>query len=703
MPFFWYNPFNLIKKPMKQFDFFSDRLQKVLPLLCAALLSLCPSLFLTACGGDESTDDTYAAVVATTFTFNEEDPSLNRVEVLANTAWQVFWTPADAVVTVTPASGSGNGSFTVTDMPAGTTVQFGVKTRTGDFFTRYATVTREAAASENVSLSVTPSELTFDPAGTNQIRVTSNSIWTVSSTNAQLAFSPESGSGDGEITVTAAPVGQSSLTVTAGTGAEAKTATVTVSREEEPSGEVIFNLDFGNGSSGIWADTNEEWKTQTGTGASAVTYASSRMRINNDNYGSANRYPGASGQCYAKIFTDGDPGYFEIRNITLPASERNYELSFGTIFLAGDMNLEVSSNGTTWKALSYTGASTYNVWTKAVVGFTLAEPASALYIRYSVTGVQRTYGLNFDDVVLVSGGGGQVVDLGKAPTEYRWAELPAMPSDMTNKKINTHWASTVSSNQYLRNYTYCYDTYRHCPLWIAHPQHACYEEGSGRTDVWKKDPYMTDAEQAIIYPLPEVNGNRALSLYTESLNRQWTRGHMLMSNYRGGTGKEINAQTFYSCNIAPQGGEAFDKLWNAAEIRIQDNYVCADTLYCISGAYFENDDLKAYDASGWNGDVRYYVSGYSKECVVPTHYYKLVLRTRSGNTGKHIQECSANELKAVGFWFEHADRINGSTSPTLDKSYLRSVEWIEQKTGFTFFPDVPAEVKRQCNPSDWGF
>lgn len=133
MPFFWYNPFNLIKKPMKQFDFFSDRLQKVLPLLCAALLSLCPSLFLTACGGDESTDDTYAAVVATTFTFNEEDPSLNRVEVLANTAWQVFWTPADAVVTVTPASGSGNGSFTVTDMPAGTTVQFGVKTRTGDF------------------------------------------------------------------------------------------------------------------------------------------------------------------------------------------------------------------------------------------------------------------------------------------------------------------------------------------------------------------------------------------------------------------------------------------------------------------------------------------------------------------------------------------------------------------------------------------
>ena len=214
---------------------------------------------------------------------------------------------------------------------------------------------------------------------------------------------------------------------------------------------------------------------------------------------------------------------------------------------------------------------------------------------------------------------------------------------------------------------------------------------------------MTDAEQAIIYPLPEVNGNRALSLYTESLNRQWTRGHMLMSNYRGGTDTELNAQTFYSCNIAPQGGDAFDKLWGAAEIRIQDYYVCADTLYCVSGAYFENDNLTARDASCWNGEERYYVPGYSKVCVVPTHFYKLILRTRSGNTGKAIQECSASELKAVGFWFEHADEINGSTSPTLDASYMKSVEWIEQQTGFTFFPDVPEEVKQQCNPADWGF
>ena len=88
---------------------------------------------------------------------------------------------------------------------------------------------------------------------------------------------------------------------------------------------------------------------------------------------------------------------------------------------------------------------------------------------------------------------------------------------------------------------------------------------------------------------------------------------------------------------------------------------------------------------------------------MPTHYYKLILRTRNGNTGKAIQECDASELIAVGFWFENGDGTDdsGAATPTLDASYLKSVAWIEQQTGFTFFPDVPPSVKQQCNPSDW--
>lgn len=602
----------------------------LLPGLFVLLLT-----FFTACGGDDGAEDgTYAVVEAASFTFNENDPTKNVIQVLANTEWTVYWTPEVSGVSVSPATGSGNGSFYVADMPAGQTLKFGVKTASGKAVSQFATVTRTSGSGGD----------------------------------------DEEDDGD----------------------------------DDTPTGEIVFSLDFGAApASADFADSFTSWQTQTGSGAGSVGYASYGVKIRSGYDGAS---AGASGKGYATMTATKATNYFTVKNISLPAGVQNFTLSFYAAFATGDVVLSVS-DGSSTRALTYQASSSYNVWSEVTVGFTLANPVSNLTITLAPSQAfnynDRQYGLNFDDIVLTTGGGGQEIDLGSAGKEYRWAELPATPADMTNRKIHTYWASTVTSNQYLRNYTYCYDTYRHCPLWIAHPQHACYQEGSGRTNVWKRDEYMTDAEQAIIYPLPEVNGNRALSLYTESLDRQWTRGHMLMSNYRGGTDTELNAQTYYSCNIAPQGGAAFDALWNAAEIRIQDNYVCADTLYCVSGAYFENDNLTARDASGWNGEdpnkVRYYVPGYSKECVVPTHFYKLILRTRNGNTGKAIQECDASELKAVGFWFEHADEINGSTSPTLDASYLKSVEWIEQQTGFTFFPDVPASVKQQCNPSDWGF
>lgn len=602
----------------------------LLPGLFVLLLT-----FFTACGGDDDSvdDNTYAVVEAASFTFNENDPTKNVIQVLANTEWTVYWTPETSGVSVSPATGSGNGSFYVADMPAGQTLKFSVKTASGKTASQFVTVTR-----------------TSGPGGDD---------------------------GDDE--------------------------------GDTPTGETVFSLDFGDGTGGIWADTNEEWKTQTGSGASTVSYNTYRMRINNDDFNSSGRYAGASGKAYAKIWTDGDPGYFTIRDITLPAGQTAYTLTFGTIFPEGDMNLEVSADGSSWKKLTYKGASAYNTWTKASVGFTLTDAVPSLSIRYLVTGVQREYGLSFDDVVLTTGGGGQEIDFGASGKEYPWAELPATPADMTNRKIHTFWSTTVSTKQYLRNYTYCYDTKRHCPLWIAHPQHACYEEG-GRTrpetSPWAADPNMTQAEQAIIWIWP--GDNRDKYVVSESPLYRWGRGHMLASGYRGcgdaNNPAEINVQTFYSCNIAPQGGEVFSSLWQQAERRIQDKYVCADTLYCVSGAHFDEGAIAAYDGS-WvnsNAQTRGHIDE-SKPCEVPTHYYKLILRTRNGNTGKAIQECDASELIAVGFWFENGDGTDdsGAATPTLGAAHMKSVEWIEQQTGFTFFPDVPPSVKQQCNPSDW--
>lgn len=528
------------------------------PFPVSGAFALC-LLLLASCGGDDSSDEGYAAIESASFTFDETTPANNAVRVIANTGWQVFWTPESAAVRVEPASGSGNGVFYVRDMPKGASVQVGVRAASGKTSGKPVTVTR-AADAVGVTLSVAPAELLYDPASpaSNVVTVTTNASWKAACPNSALKFSPASGTGSTTITIADAPAGQrTTLTVTAGEGSGAKTATCVIVRNPETPVETVFSLDFGNGAGGVWAGANQEWKTQTGTGASTVTYAVNNVRINNDNYGSAGKYSGASGKAYAEMFYNASTDYFVIQDISLPAGQTNFTLAFGAIFPADDVSLTVSADGAVWKPLVYTGASAYNTWTGTTVGFTLAQPVPKLWIRLAPTGTKRAYGLNFDDIRLTTGGGGQQVDLGTTVAGYRWAELPATPADMTHKKIHTFWASTVTSKQYLRNYTYCYDTRRHSPLWIAHPQHACYQEGGWTrpaTDPWAQDPNMTVEEQAVMWPID----GRAKSLVSDTPEGpyQWQRGHLLASSYRGCGDKnnpaEINKQTFLACNISAQ-------------------------------------------------------------------------------------------------------------------------------------------------------
>lgn len=98
-------------------------------------------------------------------------------------------------------------------------------------------------------------------------------------------------------------------------------------------------------------------------------------------------------------------------------------------------------------------------------------------------------------------------------------------------------------------------------------------------------------------------------------------------------------------------------------------------LYVVTGCYFGNGYTTTYDGYyGNNADPA------SKICPVPTHYFKVVLRTRSGNSGKAVGQCGSDELKAIGFWLEHRNDY----PQIFSTEYCKSVEYIEQQTGFTF-------------------
>lgn len=252
------------------------------------------------------------------------------------------------------------------------------------------------------------------------------------------------------------------------------------------------------------------------------------------------------------------------------------------------------------------------------------------------------------------------------PAFNSWAELPTQ-IDNTNYQYVTHYS--VLNRSIVRNYSICFDKTKKAALWVAYPIHNAYLKGTGeRTDRWAFDPIVPQYLQA--------------DCTHHSYKGSYDRGHQLPSADRLAT-DEMNAQTFYMSNMTPQASNLNQQMWATLEGRVRTN-TCSDTLYVVTGAYFGNGAGTTTDGEGVS-------------VPIPTHYYKVLLRTVKGTTNKKIEDCSPDELKSIGFWVEH--KGYGSGIPT---SICTTVADIEEKTGFTFFPKVDNSVKLQNEPSKWG-
>ena len=328
----------------------------------------------------------------------------------------------------------------------------------------------------------------------------------------------------------------------------------------------------------------------------------------------------------------------------------------------------------------------------------------------TVTTIRR----NVDDVIRTAE---ITVSRAKAePKNYAWAEMPAVNVKKANYKQVTHYANTVKTYKYVRNYSACYDTERHNPMWVAYPLHECYLEGGWtrtKPDPWRPDPKFKQDEQSVIYgsdwkdwPWEKeysddfVISNDPHQFWSESRSGQrYGRGHLLRSADRGGHNTELNKQTFYPTNIAPEKFR-YPKIHEALEFALPDDWTCKDTIYVVAGCYYGDDSHTVDDAC--TGQKR---SDISKECKVPVAQYKVYLRTKKGNTGKPIQECFAWELMAIGFWLEQdVENLGQDESRTDISEFAMSVDEIEKKIGyeFEFFPEAPDEVTAEYNLSDWG-
>ena len=261
-----------------------------------------------------------------------------------------------------------------------------------------------------------------------------------------------------------------------------------------------------------------------------------------------------------------------------------------------------------------------------------------------------------------------------------WAELPVC-KEQNNYIFNTHYGTLGTKND-ARNYTYCFDPSVRASLWVAYPLHKAHTTGEGNRNnsSFGYDPKVDDELQA--------------ALGRGSYNGSYDRGHQLPAADRK-CSQQMMDQTFYSTNMTPQQANFNQNKWAVLEGKVR-NMTCNDTLYVVTGAHFGDQhhssiDSKTTDKLGNN-------------CPTPTHYYKALLRTKKGNTGKRIDEITdANELRAIVFWFEHE---NSGDDTSITSADCITVSQLEEITGFNFFPmlddSIEAQVKSTKVASEWG-
>ncbi len=287
-----------------------------------------------------------------------------------------------------------------------------------------------------------------------------------------------------------------------------------------------------------------------------------------------------------------------------------------------------------------------------------------------------------------------------ASYDRAWGEQPAFYSS-SDYIYKTYYVTLGGSKR--RNYSICFDRTKHVSAWVAYPVHAFYstysgyqnKNGNGRTDAWAYDdtrteyqsqsPYYKSLGRTITQPeIAESLQQYVLRSYgAGGLNR----GHMLASATRLASW-DANAQTFYATNMMPQNGTVNSGKWAALESseRQWAGSGRNDTLWVVTGASFKDSET---------------ISNNGNRVAVPSHCWKVMLRIRSGAGSKQLADCTAGELKAIGFIYENETAGN---SVSLREASC-SVSEVEEFTGFEFFRNLPeaiaAEVKRQHNPSDW--
>jgi endonuclease G len=158
----------------------------------------------------------------------------------------------------------------------------------------------------------------------------------------------------------------------------------------------------------------------------------------------------------------------------------------------------------------------------------------------------------------------------------------------------------------------------------------------------------------------------------------YDRGHQAPAGNQS-RDQRLKDETFYLSNMAPQLGAFNQRAWAALEdlarTWVFDRRVRRAQI--ITGGMFYDPDED--DPTKADGTIPYVTIG-DNQVAVPTHFYKII-----------AAEFPDGQWRAIGFVMENRSH----PAPYRFTTFVRSIDWIEERTGLDFMPDLDlAEEER---------
>ncbi len=210
-----------------------------------------------------------------------------------------------------------------------------------------------------------------------------------------------------------------------------------------------------------------------------------------------------------------------------------------------------------------------------------------------------------------------------------------------------------------------YDSKLKVPRWVAYRLNGTDLTQLRRKDCWRPDPRI---------------GRQDIATREDFIGPNYDRGHLVPRSDM--TQSEFAAASVYIyTNIAPQRPIFNRRTWLILERMVRQWAKHYGHIYVMSGSVFD-----------WNNDGKPDHEDLIKtigpgKVAVPSHYFKIVIRTESGLPTNILAVLLPNK----------EETLSNNERQNLIIESIVSVDYLESLTGFNFFPDFEKKAEMLKN------